>query len=123
MSLFTLPQDPANNHPPVREVSPEESTVLGIAFAWELGYTIAIPAILFSVGGAYIDKYLGASHWFLFIGMATAFTISFVAITKKMKVIIKRMPKDLPKKKKDAVPPEVALEQSALHDLFRPPSE
>lgn len=114
---------PAPATPPVKEVSPEESTMLGLAFAWELGYTISLPAIAFGLGGAYLDKYLGTSHWFLFLGMGFAFTISFINIFRKLRVIIRRLPKDLPKKKKLPVDPETVREQELLHDLFRPPHE
>lgn len=98
-----------------------ESTVLGIGFAWELGYTIAVPAVLFGFGGGYIDKhYIGGGHLFLFMGIILAFVSSFIVIWKKIKAILDRMPKIQPKKR---IEPEISKEQEALHDLFRPPSE
>lgn len=121
--MFSASTSPAKHHEPIKEVSPEDSTMLGLAFAWELGYTISLPAIAFGVGGAYLDKYLGTSHWFLFLGMGFAFTVSFINIFRKLRVIIRRLPKDLPKKKKLPIDPEAAREQELLHDLFRPPHE
>ena len=109
-----------------KEVSPEESTVLGLSFAWELGYTIAVPAILFCVGGAKLDRYLGTGHWMFFLGLMISLVVSFVGVYRKIRFIMRRMPKDLPRKKKKhrkSIDPEIAKEQEVLHALFRPPSD
>ena len=105
----------------MKEVPPIESTALGLQFALDLGVTIALPAVLFGFIGRYIDKQLGSAHVFLFLGMGTAFVLSFIIIFRKLKVIMARMPKVVPKKK-EKVDPELAKEQEILHDLFRPPS-
>lgn len=122
--MFDTHQPPAHDPkmPPVKEVSPEESTVLGLAFAGELGYLIAVPVLLFGVGGAYLDKYLQTQHLFLFLGFCLAFTVSAMSVSKTIRRILARMPKDLPRKKKKLVniDPETVKEQEALHDLFRP---
>lgn len=97
--------------------------MLGLGFAWELGYTIAIPAVIFAIAGGYADRSFDSSPLFLLIGMALAFTISFVSIARKIKLIIRRMPKIQPKPpKKEAMDPDFKHEQQILHDLFRPPS-
>ncbi len=116
-------QPPAPNPAPLKDVSPQESTILGIGFAWELGYTIAIPAVLFGIGGGYIDVYMDSSPLYLLSGLAFAFILSFTVIARKVQFILRRMPKTLPKKKKHDVAPEVVRQQEALHDLFRPPTE
>ena len=115
-------QPPAKREPPHKDVTPEQSTVLGLSFAMELGYTISIPAVLFGIGGGYLDRYLNSSHWFLFLGIALAFAISFTTVYRKVKLINDNMPKVLPKKRADPVDLETAKEQELLHDLFRPPS-
>lgn len=107
----------------MKDVDPRESTVLGFAFAWDLGYTIAIPAVVFGLGGGYLDRHFNSSPAFLLLGLFIAFVTSFIVVARKVKAILARMPKTLPKKKKQSIPVDVALEQSALHDLFRPPSE
>ena len=94
--------------------------VLGLGFAWELGYSIAVPAILFGLAGGYIDRYLGTSPLFLLILISIAFVISTVGIARRIRTITKRMPKILPKPKTH-VDSEAAKEQEILHDLFRPP--
>lgn len=75
---------------------------LGFAFAWELGYTIAIPALVLGVGGAYADKFLHTSPLFLLLGFASAFSLSALSITRKIREIIGRMPPDA---KRTSAPP------------------
>ena len=117
--MFSPPPPPSATKEPVKDVSPKDSFVLGIGFAWELGYTIAVPAVLFGIGGAYVDKYLDLSPLFLLIGMILACVISFSIIADKLRIIAKRMPKDLPRKV--PVTPKEHKEQEDIHDLFRPP--
>ena len=115
------PPTSAPDQKPHHEVSPKDSFVLGLGFAWELGYTIATPAVLFGLGGGYLDRHVfGTSPLFLLAGMLLAFVISFSIISNKIRMITKNMPKDLPKKEVLKTPE--AAEQQALHDLFRPPS-
>lgn len=105
-------------------VSPKDSFILGIGFAWELGYTIAVPALLLGLGGGYLDKNIfGTSPLFLLAGLLLSFVISFSIIASKIRKITQRMPKALPGRKKEKSPDsEAAREQQILHDLFRPPT-
>ncbi len=119
---FTLPPSQAHPETSEKEVSPTDSLVLGIGFAWELGYTIAVPAVALGLGGGYLDRHLfGSSPLFLLLGLLLAFAISFSIIAGKLRTINRRMPKDLPAKKKDDLLTPEALEQQMVHDLFRPP--
>ena len=115
--------DPSAPQTSIKDVDPRESTVLGFGFAWDLGYTIAIPAVVFGIAGGYLDKYMHSSPFFLLSGLVLAFASSFIIVARKVKQIMARMPKVLPKKKKSDVDPETEREQEAIHDLFRPPSE
>ena len=72
-------------------------------------------------GSGVLDKKMGTGHLFLFIGLVIAFLSSGVTVYRKVQDILKRMPKDLPPKKKELVDPELSKEQEMLHDLFRPP--
>ncbi len=118
--LQNEPTPPAHPH---KDVSPKDSTMLGFGFALDLGYTIAIPAVLFGLLGGYLDKRMGSSPLYLFLCLGFAFFISFMIVWRKVKEIMARMPKVLPKKKVKPVDEDIAREQEALHDLFRPPSE
>lgn len=97
--------------------------MLGFGFALDLGYTIAIPAVLFGLIGRYVDKYLDSSPVCLLLGLFLAFALSFSIIFIKVKEIMARMPKVLPRKKKVQIDSVAAKEQEAIHDLFRPPNE
>jgi hypothetical protein len=115
----TTGTEPHEHH---EDVSPKDSTLIGIGFAWELGYTIAVPAVLFGFIGRYLDKMWNTSPLMLFIGIALAFATSAIIIARRLRDILKRLPKVLPKKK-DPIDVESAKEQELLHELFRPPTE
>ena len=40
-----------------------------IALVFELGYTIAVPLVLFALGGRFIDRHFGTSPLFLLVGI------------------------------------------------------
>ncbi len=60
--------------------------VLGLA--GEIGYLIAIPAVLFGFGGAYLDKHLGTSPLFIMLGFAIALSSSMLAIWHRIKPLL-----------------------------------
>lgn len=107
---------------PVKELPPAASNVLGIEFAMELGTILAVPAVVFGLGGRFLDKYMGTGNLFFLLFIGLAFVTSFMTAYKKVREIMAKMPKDLPRKKLENVDPEIAKEQEILHDLFRPPS-
>jgi hypothetical protein len=119
MTSNTTPS--SGNPQTVTEVSPRDSTWIGLGFAWELGYTITVPAVLFGFLGRLADKQLGTSPLLLFCGIGLAFICSAIIVAKSLRRILSRIPKDLPKKK-DIIDVETTKEQEVLHELFRPPS-
>ena len=60
----------------------EVSSLRAMGFAGQIGYVIAIPAVLFGFGGAYLDKYLGTSPAFMSVGLLIAFGSSVMAVKK-----------------------------------------
>lgn len=83
-----------HDHDPIQKPSsvgdaavPSMWDVMG--FAWELGFLIAIPAFLFGFGGAYLDRYVGTSPLFLFLGLAFALCSSAYAVYKRVKTFIR----------------------------------
>ena len=122
MDSYTPTTGTETPHAPIQDVSSKDSTLIGIGFAWELGYTIAVPAVLFGFIGRYFDKVWGTSPLLLFVGLGLAFATSAIIITRRLRDILSRLPKIVPKKK-DPIDMESAKEQELLHDLFRPPTE
>lgn len=59
-----------------------------LGFAWQLGYVIALPIVIFGFGGAYADKYLGTSPLFILTGIVVAITITSVGLYYKIKKMI-----------------------------------
>jgi hypothetical protein len=55
-----------------------------LGFAWELGYSIAIPLVLFALGGRYLDKKLGTSPWLLLGGLALAIVLTSIIVYYKV---------------------------------------
>lgn len=75
---------------PAQQHKKEEQTLmLGLQFAGELGYIIALPAVAFGFGGAYLDKYLHMSPLFFLLGIFFALTVSAIGVARKIKEITK----------------------------------
>lgn len=56
-----------------------------LGLAWEMGYTIAIPLVLFAIGGRFLDRWLGTAPWLMLVGIGVAIVMSSIAITKKVR--------------------------------------
>ncbi len=54
-----------------------------VSLAWELGYTIALPIVLFALGGRLLDKRLDTSPWLLLAGIFIALIISGTGVYYK----------------------------------------
>ncbi|MEK9132248.1 MAG: AtpZ/AtpI family protein [Patescibacteria group bacterium] len=60
-----------------------------LGFAWELGYTIAVPIAALGFGGAMLDKKLSTTPLFILIGIIISLTISSISVYRKVKMINK----------------------------------
>ena len=60
-----------------------------VGFAWELGYSIAIPLVLFTLGGRLLDKKLETSPWLLLSGLFISIIVTFYIVYQKLMKIIK----------------------------------
>lgn len=58
------------------------------ALAGELGYTIAIPIVVFALLGRLADKAWGTSPWLLLLGILISIVASSFLIYKKVKDLI-----------------------------------
>jgi F0F1-type ATP synthase assembly protein I len=66
----------------------KSSLLVAIKLAWDLGYIIAIPAVLFGFGGAYLDKYYGTTPFLMLAGFIIAITLSGLGVARKVRRIV-----------------------------------
>jgi ATP synthase protein I len=66
-----------------------EKSWSALGFAWELGYSIAVPLVVFALAGRLLDKYLGTSPWLLLVGLLVAIVSSSYIVYKKTIKIMK----------------------------------
>lgn len=64
-----------------------QDLLLAVRLAWNFGYIIAIPAVLFGFGGAYLDKLYGTSPLLILIGLGVALALSSLGIWRLVKQI------------------------------------
>ena len=65
-----------------------ENSFSALKLAWDLGFTIAIPIVVFALAGRFLDKKLGTSPWILLIGILLSIAVSSWAVYKKTLDII-----------------------------------
>ena len=79
--------------PPKRD-SKKESIAsalwLAVQLVWDMGWIIAIPAVVFGFGGAYLDKTFHTLPVFILLGLGIALLFSFIALKRKLKDIIRK---------------------------------
>ncbi len=59
-----------------------------LSLAWELGYTIAVPIVVFALLGRFLDKWLGTSPWLLLVGIFASLIASSIGVYFKAAKII-----------------------------------
>lgn len=72
-----------------RPRSVRQDLMLAVRLAWNFGYIIAIPAVAFGFGGAYLDKQYGTSPVFILIGFVLALVLSGLGIWRAVKEIVR----------------------------------
>lgn len=66
-----------------------------LGFAWELGYSLAIPIIIFLLAGRFLDKKLGTGPWFLIVGVVVSLISSTLTVyVKATKILAETNKKD-----------------------------
>jgi hypothetical protein len=84
--LMTLPTPtPAT---PEMQKKEEQNVWSALNLAFELGYMIAIPALVFGFAGAYADKAWGTGPYLMLAGFVLALLSSGLAIWRKIKKVI-----------------------------------
>jgi len=70
------------------------STFQALSFAWQMGYILAIPIVLFALGGRLLDNHYQTSPLFLLIGILFSIVVSSVALWQKAIQIINNVEKE-----------------------------
>ena len=60
-----------------------ERDISVISLAWDLGWMIVVPIVVFATGGAFIDKSMGTSPWMLLGGIGLSLIITSVMVYRK----------------------------------------
>lgn len=89
--------------------SPQRTAVFqALGYAWQFGYTIVVPLVLFGVLGRWLDRKLGTAPWLFLAGVVFSIAISSVAlILKALKIMqsIEREGRGSKTDRTDAPPP------------------
>lgn len=59
------------------------SSFSALSLAWELGYLITIPLIVFALSGRWLDKHFNTSPIFLLIGLFFSLLITSIFVYQK----------------------------------------
>ena len=59
-----------------------------VSLAWELGYLIAVPLVVFAASGRFLDRKYETSPIFLLSGILLAMAVSGVLVFRKTKKIL-----------------------------------
>lgn len=62
-----------------------------LSFVWDMVVIIALPTTLLALGGRWLDRKLGATPWFTFLGLVLALGIAYILVSRKAKDIAKRL--------------------------------
>jgi F0F1-type ATP synthase assembly protein I len=64
--------------------STKSGALVAFSLVFEIGYTIAIPAVGFSFGGRFLDIHWGTSPLFLLLGIVGSLMLSSYLVYKKV---------------------------------------
>jgi len=70
------------------KTSKPEKSWSAVSLAWQLGYTIAVPLVLFALAGRFLDRKFGTTPWLLLAGIILAIASTTWLIWKKTKELI-----------------------------------
>ncbi len=67
------------------------SVAQAFKFAWEMGYTMAIPLVVLAIGGRLLDKHFNTSPMLLLTGIMISIVLSSILVGLKAVSIISRV--------------------------------
>ncbi|MFH1253286.1 MAG: AtpZ/AtpI family protein [Candidatus Uhrbacteria bacterium] len=56
----------------------------------DFGVVIAVPVVLATFGGIWLDRYLGTTPWLMILGLVGAFSSTYLVIKKKAQIYAKQ---------------------------------
>lgn len=75
---------------PRTETTPDVASWYMVASAaGQIGYLLAIPAVLFVMGGAWLDSYLGTKPIFTLLGIPLALMVSVMGVRRMIRQLQK----------------------------------
>lgn len=88
-----MPESEKNEDTPLNPPYKEVGEKTGFDFnayrlVFEVGYMVAIPLVLFALGGRYLDNKLGTAPWLLLTGIVVSIFITSFIVYKKVKKIL-----------------------------------
>ena len=79
---------PAGRQAAGRKQKGRQALYGAISLAWELGYTITVPLVIFAILGRFLDKKYDASPIFLLSGILLSIAVSGILVFRKTKKIL-----------------------------------
>lgn len=70
------------------------ATLQALSYAWQFGYTVAVPLVVLALLGRFLDRKLDTSPWLLLGGILLSIIISSVAVVRKALKIFRDVNKD-----------------------------
>ena len=67
------------------KTSKPEKSWSAVSLAWQLGYTITIPLVVFALAGRYLDKKLGTTPFLLLFGILLSIGVTSWMVYQKTK--------------------------------------
>jgi len=74
--------------------TPKNAVWQALGLAWEFGYLIVIPLVVFALGGRWLDKRYDTSPWMLLGGMVLAIVTTTILMVSKFGKILKQAQND-----------------------------
>lgn len=69
-------------------MSEQDKPFRAAQLAWSLGYTIALPLVIFALGGRFLDKKFDTGPWLFLAGVLLSIIVSSWAVWLKVAKII-----------------------------------
>ncbi len=72
-----------------------------LAYAWQFGYTIAVPLVVLAIAGRLLDRHFGTKPWLFLIGIFLSIILSSAALLIKALSIMRSVTRETSKRQSD----------------------